>query len=133
MTDQTQTLDSYIRTYIQTRNKVKELKDKHTEELKPYVDLHNSLTEWLLLYLEKMGPDAAAKTRHGTAYSSVKYSASLTDPDAFMKYAIANDRLDLVDRRANANAVRDFVAEKDTLPPGVKLSSMRTVGVRSPT
>jgi len=44
---------------------------------------------------------------------------------------IANKQFDLLDRRANATACREL-AEKGTLPPGVKLNTIRTIGVRKP-
>jgi hypothetical protein len=56
----------------------------------------------------------------------------LADPEAFMKFVIANQAYDLLDRKANATACRDYAAEHQNLPPGVNMSAVKTVGVRSP-
>ena len=36
------------------------------------------------------------------------------------------------DRRANATAVKDYAEREHMLPPGAKLNTIRTVGVRKP-
>lgn len=70
------------------------------------------------------------KTPAGTFYSSVRYTASLSDPEAFMKFVINNNQFDLLDRRANATAVKDYIKENNQPPPGCNLSAIQTVGVR---
>jgi hypothetical protein len=70
-------------------------------------------------------------TKAGTAYVSVKTSASLEDPDIFMRHVIGTESWELLDRRANATAVKAFAEENHgALPPGVKMASIVTVGVR---
>jgi hypothetical protein len=54
----------------------------------------------------------------------------LADPEAFMKYVIDNQAFDMLDRKANVTAVKEYVQETGALPPGVNLSSIKTIGVR---
>jgi hypothetical protein len=125
------TVDKRVSQYIQIRNKLKELDDEFEQKRKPLVELQNMLSGWIQSFLEKTGSQSV-KTKSGTCYQSVRYTASLADADIFMNFVIANQAFDLIDRKANATACRDYAAEHKTLPPGVNLSAVKTVGVRSP-
>lgn len=123
------TVDKRVAQYVATRDAIRAANEKHEAEIKPLVDLQNMLTGWLQTFMETAGADNI-KTAHGTCYSTTRYSASLADPEAFMKFVKDTNSYDLLDRKANVTAVKDHVAEKGTLPPGVNLSSIKTVGVR---
>lgn len=123
------TVEKRVQQYIQVRDAIAKQKEKDEEALKPLVELQNVLTGWLQSFLEQSGSESI-RTKEGTCYSTTRYTASLADPDEFMKFVIANQSYDLLDRKANSTAVRDYVAEKGNLPPGVNLNSIKTVGVR---
>lgn len=125
-------VEKYVRQYLAIREILKKLDDAHDEARKEWVDEHNKLTGLLQAFMDAHGADSI-KTSEGTCYNSTRYSASLADPQAFMNYVIEHSQWDLIDRKANATACRDFTAEKGAPPPGVNLSSLRTVGVRRPT
>jgi hypothetical protein len=72
-------------------------------------------------------------TKGGTIYTSTRYTASLADPEAFMKFVIETRQFDLLDRKANSTAVKDYVGEHNVLPTGCNLTAMKTLGVRRPT
>lgn len=118
--------------YVQVRDKIREISERHAEELKPFVEIQNALTSWFTEQLDKVGAKSV-KTAQGTVYQSTRYSASLSDPKAFMDYVIDNKKFDLLDRKANSTAVRDFIEQNKSEPPGVRLSALRTVGVRRAT
>jgi len=122
-------VDVRVEQYIQVRDKLKELDEEYEKKKAPLVEAQNLLTGWLMGFLEKTGSDKVG-TKHGTCYTSTRYTTSLADPDAFMKFVIENSAFDLLDRRANATAVREYVKEKNALPPGANLSAIRTLGVR---
>jgi hypothetical protein len=122
-------VDKRVGQYIQLRDKLKEMDKEYEEKRKPLLDLQNVLSGWMMEFLEKTG-GTSIKTKLGTVYLSVRYSASLADPEAFMNFVIENQLYDLLDRRANSTACKDYVTEKGNLPPGVNLSALKTVGVR---
>lgn len=122
-------VEERVRQYIKCRDAIKAANDAHADSIKPLIDLQNSLTGWLQNFMDKNGADSI-KTAEGTCYSSTKYTASLADADTFMKFVIATQDFDLLDRKANVTAVKAYVAEKNVLPPGVNLSSIQTIGVR---
>jgi hypothetical protein len=125
-------VEKLIANYILIRDKIKEIGERHSKELEEYVAVQNSLTGVLQEFMETSGCDSI-KTKKGTCYSSTRYTASLADPKAFMDFVIANSNFDMLDRRANTTAVKEYVKEHNQLPPGVNMSAIKTVGVRRPT
>jgi hypothetical protein len=123
------TVDKRVEQYIKVRDAIKAANEAHELSIKPLVELQNLLTGWMQNFMEQAGADNI-KTAHGTCYSTTRYTASLADPEAFMNYVISNQAFDMLDRKANVTAVKDYVAETGALPPGVSLSSIKTVGVR---
>lgn len=121
--------EMYVGAYVKLRDQIKAKNDAHAETMAKDLELQNMLTAWLTANLERVGAESV-KTKAGTVYSSTRYSASLADPQAFMEYVKATDKFDLLDRKANATAVRDHVTETGSLPPGANLSAIRTIGVR---
>lgn len=130
MSDYPKGIEKIVGHYIAVREKLKAKEEEHTKSLQPLVDLQNELTAKLQEFLSQNGVDSV-KTSMGTFYSSVRYSTSLADPEAFMQYVISHEAFDLLDRRANSTAVRAYADENSgALPPGVNLSALRTIGVR---
>ena len=110
--------------------KLDELNEEHTKALAPLVKIKDLLSGYFEKFLTDTGQQTAV-TAGGTVHWNHRVTAKLEDPQAFMDYVIANKQFDLLDRRANATACREL-AEKGTLPPGVKLNTIRTIGVRKP-
>lgn len=122
-------IDDLVNQYIRLRDKLKEAEDAHKEKTKnarAYLELLNGK---LLERLNDVGGDSV-KTPHGTVYRTTRRSASIADGDTFRQYVIEQEQFDLVDWRANANAVDDFIKENGVQPPGVNFSQAFTVGVR---
>ena len=124
-----QIAEKRIAKFIEIRDILKAMDEAHEKAKEPFLEVRDWLTGWMQTFLDKTGAESV-KTAAGTCYSTTRYSASLADPQAFMNYVIENSKWDLIDRKANAPAVRDFVAEFGGLPPGANLSALKTVGVR---
>lgn len=125
-------LDKLIDRYVKLRDHKRELQAKHKAELAPVNQLMDEVEGVLLTYMQQSGVKSVA-TPGGTAYQSRQLSATIKDGTAFRSYVVTNQAFDLVDWRANANAVFDFVNEHaGTPPPGVQPSSRVTINVRRP-
>ncbi len=122
-------MDNLVRMFIKARDAIAKAKEAYEAEIKPLQEIKSKLEGRMLAFLDQSGQDSA-KTQYGTCFTSTKDSASLTDPDAFMSYVMKNGAFELLDRRANATAVRDFVEENGTLPPGVNFTSRKSLSVR---
>jgi hypothetical protein len=123
-------IDRLVSLYVRVRDARDKLKEEYKTALAPFEHEMGELSGLMLKFLDDTGQESA-KTAQGTVYASVRHTASLFDPDAFIEFVRENDLYELMDRKANAPACRDFALEKGALPPGVKINSQRIVGVRS--
>lgn len=115
--------------YVLIRDKLKAMDAAHDEMRKPLLEIQQSLTGVLQAALTQTGGTSIA-TPEGTCYETTRYSTSLADPDLFMKWVIEKQAFDMLDRKANATAVKEYTKEHDALPPGVNLTALKTIGVR---
>lgn len=120
-----------VEQYLALRDKIKAFDDEHKEKMAPYREALEMLNEVLLNHLNQIKSDSASVNGVGTVYRTVKDSASLADASAFMDFVVENAQWDLLDRRANVTAVRDYMqANAGDLPPGVNFSRRFVAGVR---
>jgi hypothetical protein len=124
-------IDKLVEQFVAVRDRIEEIEDIHKEQLAPYIKVRDKLIGTLLKLLDSTG-QTSARTAVGTASIKTTYTAPLADPDAFMEYVAENAAFELMDRRANQAACRDFAEQHGSLPPGVKINSFRTVTIRSP-
>jgi hypothetical protein len=134
MTAQTPaTLATRIGQYKAIEVKIDQMDKDHEAKIKPLRDLKALLLGYFEQTLTQSGAQNIA-TPLGTIHWTTRSTASLEDAQKFMDYVIAHQKFELMDRRANAAAVRDY-ADKSGIAPqdiGVKLSTLRTVGVLKP-
>lgn len=122
-------IEARIEQYVKLRDMIAEKDKAHKVAMEPYREALEKLNSVLLNHLNTIGVDSA-KSGSGTVYKTMKESVSLEDPSAFMRHVIGTENWDLLDRKANLKACKDFAEENVTMPPGVKFSSMAVVGVR---
>ena len=122
-------IDELVRRYVLLRDRIKEADDAHKSKLKDAKDHLEKLNNTLLARLNDVGGESV-KTSHGTVYRTTRRTASIADGDAFRQFVISNEAFDLVDWKANANAVDDFIKQETAPPPGVNFTTAFTVGVR---
>jgi hypothetical protein len=129
MTETPEEVRKRVGQFVVIRDKLRAMDDAHSAAKKPFQDLSNEISGVLQAIMDATGATSIA-TPEGTCYKTTRYNASLADPDAFMKFVKENDLFDLMDRKANATAVREYTEEKGAPPPGVNLTAISTVGVR---
>lgn len=119
-----------VEQYVRLRDTLAEADKKHKEKTAGARAYLEGLNGALLDAIQQVGGDSV-KTPHGTAYRTIKKSATIADGAVFRGYVIANQSYDLVDWRANASAVSKFSDDNGgQLPPGVNYSTVSLVGVR---
>jgi hypothetical protein len=97
--------------------------------LKKVVAAMDRLEAGLLEFLNDSGTNSVASDA-GTAYRSVKTSASVEDKDAFWSFVIETGQREALDVKANATFVKTYMEENQSVPPGVKVSQITVVGVQ---
>ena len=122
-------VDHWVESFVALRDKLRDMEVEYDKKKKPVRDALDQIEGRLMAALEATGSEAI-RTAHGTCHTVSRTKASLADPEAFMQYVIANKAFDLLDRKANSTAVKAFVKEKNTLPPGCNLSTIVSIGVR---
>lgn len=130
--DLAQDMEKRIGQYVALRDALELLQKRHDEEKKPLSSLLQKVGGVIQAELDASNTDSV-KTKAGTAYTSVKHTATVADPDGFMKFVIEKGLFDLLERRANSTAVKDYVQKHNSLPTGVNLNALASIGVRRPT
>jgi hypothetical protein len=122
-------VDKRVGQFVALRDKIKEMERAHEEALAPYKEAKDVLGKMLLAHLNSTKSESV-RTTNGTCYKTEKRSASIQDKEAFWDYVVSRQAWDLIDKRANANAVKDWADEKGEMPPGLNYSSYSDIGVR---
>jgi len=82
----------------------------------------------LLAKLEELGADSLACDA-GTVYKNTQHSATVTDRPSFKEWAERTDNWEAIDIKANKAVIRELLKQGIEVP-GVKFTSINTVGVR---
>lgn len=122
-------IEEIVTQFIKLRDKIKAADDAHKAKVKHAKDYLDTLNGKLLEKLNEMG-GMSVKTEAGTAYRTTRRSATISDGAVFRDYVIEHEAYDIVDWRANAIAVDDFIKHNDSPPPGVNFTTAYTIGVR---
>jgi hypothetical protein len=122
----------WVEKYIDIKAQREALKKEFATRDAPYAEQENLLSGLIMTHLRNLGIESA-RTRFGTVFFKTTSAASLFDPDAFMTFVINSQRFEMLDRKANKTAVRDYINEFHELPPGVKYQEAVTLGHKSPT
>lgn len=123
-------MDDLVETYIKVREKKSQLKAEYEAKVAKYDAVQEKIESLLLQRFGEMGVDSV-KTPNGTAYTSVRSTATLADWDAFKAFITQqDDPYFFVERRVSKSAVEQYKAANDDLPPGVNWSETRTVNFR---
>ena len=111
---------------ISAYNKLREAKSditlKHKEELKPVNEGLQEMEDAMLIYLTE-NKLQSLKGEHGTAYKKIRSSATVTDREAFLDVVTADPSLlPLMEVRASAKTIEEYLADDGDMPAGVKLT-----------
>jgi phage host-nuclease inhibitor protein Gam len=122
-------LSELVAKYIELRDKKAQIKAEYDGKVAKLDENLDKIEAVLLKTFDSAGMDSV-KTEFGTAYTSTRTTASVANPDIFMKYVIANEAWHLLEKRAAKSGVEQYKAEHDDVPPGVSWRSERTVNIR---
>jgi hypothetical protein len=125
-------LDQLVNQFVLLRDRKRVIEQGHELELKPFTKLLDEIGAKLLSYMQQTNVDSVS-TPSGTAHQITKRSATIRDGAAFRDYVKSVDAFELLDLKANAPAVFDFIRTHDGVPPpGVNASTYVRVGIRRP-
>jgi hypothetical protein len=116
--------------YLQLRARIKQLEDKHKEELKPYLDIKFQLETALLDHLNKNGLDST-KCKSGTAFKSTVTQVTVRDWAATLGYIRTQEAWDLLEARVAKSAAVEIVTDTQEPIPGVEITQATVLRVRT--
>lgn len=123
-------LSEAVSLYIQLRDKKAQMKAEFDAKVAPLQQKMDTLEAKLLEVFNQTGMDSV-KTEFGTAYTSVRVTASVADRQVFMDFVRQNDEWGLLEVRASKTAIDQYRStHDDAIPPGLNLREERVVSVR---
>ena len=118
--------------YIALRDRKREIESAHKATLVPFNKAMGEIEAKMLAHMQKSEVNSV-NADAGTAYQTTKPSATIRDGAAFRQWVVETGAYQIVDWRANANAVAEFIAASEgSVPPGVNYSTRTSVNFRRP-
>lgn len=118
-----------VEKYIALRDKKTALKREYEAKVEAIDQMLDKVEALLLANMQEQGVDSY-KTSAGTAYKSVRASASVADRESFMRFIQETGEWSMLDVRANKTAVQEYREANNDLPPGVNWSEQIVVNIR---
>ena len=118
-----------VEKYIALRDAKAALAKKFKENVAVLDAPMEKIEAMILKEFGKQGIESA-RTDSGTAYKSVRTSATVADWEAILGYIVENRAWEMLERRVSKEAVVAFREEHDDLPPGVNYREEITLNVR---
>ncbi len=123
------TIDDMIDKYVKLRDKTKEIKERHANELERYTTVMDTLEAWMLEALNQ-AKLTSMKSVHGTAYKTTRTSAKVINWTETLSFIRENNAWDLLEARVSKLAAQAIIDETQLPIPGVETSSEVCVNVR---
>lgn len=118
-----------VAAYIKLRDYKKAADDEYKLSMQRTVDAMEKLEADMLDHLNKTGANSLS-CDDGTVYRNTQMSATVENREVFKDYCVQHDLWEAMDIRANKTFVREFMEKYGTPLPGVKVTTIATVGVR---
>lgn len=125
----TRTPAELVEAYIKLRDKKEAAQAEFKKSLETTNKIMDTLEAVLLQKLEELGVDSLTAKGIGTVYRNTQDSCTVQDKPVFREWVEETGNWDAVDLRANKTAIRDMLNKGEEVP-GVKFSSIHTVGIR---
>lgn len=125
-------IDDLVAKYVQLRDTKAAMKKQFESKVAPLDDAMKKIEAVLLNASNTLGTDSF-KTGSGTAYVSVKTSASIGDWDAYQNFLNTlpeEERWYYLDKRPAKSAIDQYREDHNDVPPGINWSERRTINVR---
>jgi hypothetical protein len=120
-----------IRTYMALRSQ----KDAIEAEMKSRVDGIKAnmakLEAWIKEKADEQGV-TSFKSDFGTAFLTTTDYANVADWDAVLNFVRTNEAYDMLEKRISKIAVRGYIQQNKTVPPGVNYGTKLEVNIRKP-
>jgi hypothetical protein len=126
------TVDQAIAAYMKLRAKKSEIENQIKDDVAKLDESMVKIERWIKAQADGMGV-TSFKTKFGTAFLTTKDYANVENWDATLDFIRQNDAYDMLNKAVNKTAVRGYIEQHKTVPPGVNYGTKIEVSVRKPT
>ena len=127
----TLTVDQAVAAYMKLRTKKAELEASIKGDLEQIESNMDKIEKWLKTQADALGV-TSFKTPHGTAFLTTKDFASVENWDAVLDFIKDTGSFDMLNKAVNKTAVRGYIEQNKTVPPGVNYGTRVDVNIRKP-
>ena len=122
-------INELVEKYIELRDKKAEFKKEYEGKVAKLDEVLDKIEVTLLKTFQDTGVDSLS-TSSGTAYVTSRTSATVADWEQFSKFVIEGGNFDFLEKRCSKEAVIQYKAAHNDLPPGINWSESRSVNIR---
>jgi len=126
------TVDAVVATYMKLRAKKDAIEAQVKSEVDGIKQQMEKIEAWIKEQADAQGV-TSFKTNHGTAFLTTVDYANVADWDAVLNYIRENEAYDMLEKRVSKTAVRGYIENTKTVPPGVNYGTKLEVSIRKPT
>lgn len=127
----TPTVGDVIRTYMTLRHQ----KDSIEAEVKDRVSAIKAKLDKLEAFIKTQMDEqglTSFKSESGTAFLTTTDYANVADWDATLTFIRDTESYDMLEKRVSKIAVRSYIEETKTVPPGINYGTKLEVNIRKP-
>lgn len=121
---------SLLKIFIKLRDKRAQRKAEYELADAEDKEKQNKIEIEFLRRFNERGIDNVSSRGVGTAYRSLRTSATVADWESLLDYIRGNEAWEMLERRVSKTAVEQFKAENEDLPPGVNWSETQVINFR---
>lgn len=123
--------DELTAKYIRLRDFKAAVESESKEKLARIKEHLDTIEAEMMTFLNATGQESC-KTALGTFFKKTSQTAKVADRDAFLAYVMEHEAIQFLTNHVSADAVKEFVAEHGTVPPGVDVVLVTSVSVNRP-
>lgn len=122
-----------IKKYIEYRNGIALLNDRHEKKIRPYREAMELIENLLGEDINKL-EGQSIKTASGTAYRSTTTSFRVADRQVWLNWVFEHDYRDMLTTNVASDAIKEYVDHNGgTIPPGLNLTTVYKIRIRAST
>ena len=125
-------VDTVIGSYMILRRQKEKIEASVKEQVSEIKAKMDKLEAWIKQQADAQGV-TSFKTKHGTAFLTTTDFANVADWDAVLTYIRDNEAYDMLEKRISKIAVRGYIEENKSVPPGVNYGTKLEINIRKPT
>ncbi len=118
-----------VEKYIQLRDRKAQLKKEYESSVKDIDEAMDRVENHLQSLMNRLGVESL-RTSHGTAYQTIRTSATVADWSMTLDWIKQHEHWDMLEKRVSKTFVEAYRTENDDLPPGVSWTEARTVNIK---